>query len=265
MCCGRSSTGVLKSKTGFRSRGVGWRRHEILHARCQLQSPRREEWTRAAWQVPSAPVPTGSPPSKSTHGLPFHRPPLPKQQGQAAEPQPPSPSPIRDPTTYLLISTTLSSQTLPPTAPRQRVAHHASHQVRPPPQPTNSIGPSTSSITKLTPPLSLQTPPRSGRKALHHRLRHARPPQGDQGAAIRSLGAGVRPPLPSPSRHTLTPLTFYLFHSEAWRYKGNFTRFNRFRGSLPGLGTATVAFAAYCAYEHFFLKEEHHHAEEGHH
>ncbi|KAK0738305.1 NADH-ubiquinone oxidoreductase B12 subunit family-domain-containing protein [Schizothecium vesticola] len=53
--------------------------------------------------------------------------------------------------------------------------------------------------------------------------------------------------------------------AEAWRYKGNFSRFNRFRGSLPGLGTATVAFAAYCAYEHFFLKEEHHHAEEGHH
>ena len=46
--------------------------------------------------------------------------------------------------------------------------------------------------------------------------------------------------------------------SEAWRYTGPFTRWNRFKGTLPGLGTATVAFAAYCTYEYFFLTEDHH-------
>ncbi|KAJ4304159.1 hypothetical protein N0V88_001769 [Collariella sp. IMI 366227] len=52
--------------------------------------------------------------------------------------------------------------------------------------------------------------------------------------------------------------------SEAWRYTGRFSRFNRFKNSFPGLGIATVAFAGYCAYEHFFMKEEHHHGEEHH-
>jgi NADH-ubiquinone oxidoreductase B12 subunit family len=55
---------------------------------------------------------------------------------------------------------------------------------------------------------------------------------------------------------------------EAWRYTGPFTRFNRFRGSFPGLGIATVAFAAYCGYEYMFLKDDHGHGEghgEGHH
>ncbi|SPN98378.1 related to NADH-ubiquinone oxidoreductase B12 subunit [Cephalotrichum gorgonifer] len=47
--------------------------------------------------------------------------------------------------------------------------------------------------------------------------------------------------------------------NEAWRYTGPFTRWNRFKGTLPGLGTATVAFTIYCAYEHFFLQDEHHH------
>lgn len=50
---------------------------------------------------------------------------------------------------------------------------------------------------------------------------------------------------------------------EAWRYTGQFTRFNRFKTALPGLGTATVAFAAYCAYEYFFLDDGHH--GDGHH
>ncbi|KFY56187.1 hypothetical protein V497_06458 [Pseudogymnoascus sp. VKM F-4516 (FW-969)] len=50
---------------------------------------------------------------------------------------------------------------------------------------------------------------------------------------------------------------------EAWRYNGPFTRLKRFRGSFPGLGIATVAFAGYCAYEHFFLQDDHHH-EAGH-
>ncbi|KAH6624587.1 NADH-ubiquinone oxidoreductase B12 subunit family-domain-containing protein [Chaetomium sp. MPI-SDFR-AT-0129] len=46
--------------------------------------------------------------------------------------------------------------------------------------------------------------------------------------------------------------------NEAWRYTGRFSRWNRFRRALPGFGTASVAFAVYLAYEHFFLEEEHH-------
>jgi hypothetical protein len=49
------------------------------------------------------------------------------------------------------------------------------------------------------------------------------------------------------------------FHSEAWRYTGRFSRFNRFKSAFPGLGIATVAFAGYCLYEHFFMTEKHHH------
>ncbi|PHH72356.1 hypothetical protein CDD83_4987 [Cordyceps sp. RAO-2017] len=47
--------------------------------------------------------------------------------------------------------------------------------------------------------------------------------------------------------------------AEAWRYTGTFSRWNRFNSALPGLGTATVAFAGYCLYEHFFLNDDHHH------
>ncbi|KND92160.1 hypothetical protein TOPH_03110 [Tolypocladium ophioglossoides CBS 100239] len=36
-------------------------------------------------------------------------------------------------------------------------------------------------------------------------------------------------------------------------------------GTLPGLGTATVAFAGYCVYEHFFLDDGHYHGEEHNH
>ena len=50
--------------------------------------------------------------------------------------------------------------------------------------------------------------------------------------------------------------------SEAWRYHGPFTRWNRYRNALPGFGTAVVAFAGYCVFEHFFLTDEHHHGEE---
>ncbi|KAK3375097.1 hypothetical protein B0H63DRAFT_481840 [Podospora didyma] len=57
--------------------------------------------------------------------------------------------------------------------------------------------------------------------------------------------------------------------AEAWRYTGTFSRWNRFKAGFPGLGIATVAFAGYCAYEHFFLKGDHHHeaahGEEKHH
>ncbi|RDH35103.1 NADH-ubiquinone oxidoreductase B12 subunit family-domain-containing protein [Aspergillus welwitschiae] len=52
---------------------------------------------------------------------------------------------------------------------------------------------------------------------------------------------------------------------EAWRYTGPFSRFNRFKRIFPGFGIASVAFASYCAYEHFFLKDDHHHHGEGHH
>lgn len=49
--------------------------------------------------------------------------------------------------------------------------------------------------------------------------------------------------------------------SEAWRYTGPFTRFNRFRGAFPGLGIATVAFAGYLVYEQMFLTSSHGHGE----
>ena len=52
--------------------------------------------------------------------------------------------------------------------------------------------------------------------------------------------------------------------SEAWRYTGPFSRFNRFKGAFPGLGIATVAFAGYLAYEAVFVKDEHGHGEVGH-
>ncbi|KAK0722495.1 hypothetical protein B0T26DRAFT_702892 [Lasiosphaeria miniovina] len=51
---------------------------------------------------------------------------------------------------------------------------------------------------------------------------------------------------------------------EAWRYRGLNTRFNRFKRSVPGFGIATVAFAAYCTYEHFFLQDDHGHHDSGH-
>jgi NADH dehydrogenase (ubiquinone) 1 beta subcomplex subunit 3 len=49
--------------------------------------------------------------------------------------------------------------------------------------------------------------------------------------------------------------------SEAWRYQGPYTRWNRLKSGFPGLGIATVAFTAYCGYEYFFLEDEHHHGE----
>lgn len=48
---------------------------------------------------------------------------------------------------------------------------------------------------------------------------------------------------------------------DAWRYEGQFTRFNRFRNAFPGLGIAIVAFTGYCAVEKYILKpayDEHH-------
>lgn len=55
------------------------------------------------------------------------------------------------------------------------------------------------------------------------------------------------------SRHVLTPA------SEQWRYTGPFTRFNRFKGSFPGLGIATVAFAGYLVAEQLFFQDKGHH------
>lgn len=53
-------------------------------------------------------------------------------------------------------------------------------------------------------------------------------------------------------------LTLPAFISEIWRYSGPFTRWNRFKNSLPGFGIACVAFAGYCAYEQLFLKKDSH-------
>nr|POE65048.1 hypothetical protein CFP56_34716 [Quercus suber] len=55
---------------------------------------------------------------------------------------------------------------------------------------------------------------------------------------------------------------------EAWRYSGPFSRYNRFKGSFPGLGIATVAFAGYLVYEQMFMSSAHGHGDghgEGHH
>ncbi|CAD0114803.1 unnamed protein product [Aureobasidium uvarum] len=53
-------------------------------------------------------------------------------------------------------------------------------------------------------------------------------------------------------------LTGFDPQNEAWRYTGPFSRWNRFKGSFPGLGIATVAFAGYLAYEAVFLSDDHH-------
>lgn len=53
--------------------------------------------------------------------------------------------------------------------------------------------------------------------------------------------------------------------SEAWRYTGPFTRWNRLKGAFPGLGIATVAFAAYVVVEALYFPDTHHeHHEEKH-
>ena len=57
-----------------------------------------------------------------------------------------------------------------------------------------------------------------------------------------------------------------LTFSEAWRYTGPFTRWNRFRGLFPGFGIGLAAFGAYMVYEQMFLTSSHGHGhEEGHH
>lgn len=71
------------------------------------------------------------------------------------------------------------------------------------------------------------------------------------------------PLLPPPQLRSVADACLCCY-SEAWRYSGPFTRWNRFKGSFPGLGIATVAFAGYCVYEQLFMKDDHHH-DEGHH
>ncbi|KAI7867744.1 NADH-ubiquinone oxidoreductase B12 subunit family-domain-containing protein [Spinellus fusiger] len=46
---------------------------------------------------------------------------------------------------------------------------------------------------------------------------------------------------------------------EAWRRHSFFVKTNSVRSIFPGLGLATVAFAAYCGYEAIFLKDKKHH------
>ena len=75
----------------------------------------------------------------------------------------------------------------------------------------------------------------------------------------RSMGATVR----GSYARTWVRSVLTMGCREAWRYTGPFTRFNRFKTALPGLGTATVAFAIYCAAEWAFFAPEKHH-EDGH-
>ncbi|PFH55928.1 hypothetical protein XA68_17380 [Ophiocordyceps unilateralis] len=89
-------------------------------------------------------------------------------------------------------------------------------------------------------------------------LRAARTPKPNiTGFDIRALRASTGQPRYDPWER-----------AEAWRYTGTFSRWNRFKNALPGLGTAIVAFTAYCLYEHFFMEDEHHddsHAQGVHH
>jgi NADH dehydrogenase (ubiquinone) 1 beta subcomplex subunit 3 len=155
----------------------------------------------------------------------------------------------------------------------QRHRHHSKRRV-------------TKFRTPQTPP---QVPP-SHRPALHvtpastNRSKHKHDgPSNLQlgqdvfGQDLRSqgpLGCKAQPRRPMGKSVTAPPPSSASFAddvcagSEAWRYTGPFTRWNRFKGSFPGLGIATVAFAGYCVYEAIFLKEEHHHGAghgEGHH
>ncbi|RPB26858.1 hypothetical protein L211DRAFT_804467 [Terfezia boudieri ATCC MYA-4762] len=77
---------------------------------------------------------------------------------------------------------------------------------------------------------------------------------------------GFDPKSFDPTKHLLNtpPRKDPWARGETWRYAGPFTRWNRFKMALPGLGTATVAFAAYCAYEALFMKDDHQHGGEHH-
>lgn len=91
-------------------------------------------------------------------------------------------------------------------------------------------------------------------EAKYHGLRHPSHAGRSRPTQVRPLGETVSQPVSVfPNRQVLTT-----GHSEAWRYRGVFTRWNRFKGGLPGFGIAAVAFTAYCIYEHYFLSDPHH-------
>lgn len=48
---------------------------------------------------------------------------------------------------------------------------------------------------------------------------------------------------------------------DAWRYEGEFSRFNRFKAAFPGFGIAVAAFSVYLAYDKLIAKKDDH----GHH
>ena len=80
-------------------------------------------------------------------------------------------------------------------------------------------------------------------------------------ARKRSLGKKVRTPARIERQRVV--VRELILSSEAWRYTGPFTRWNRFKGAFPGLGIATVAFTGYVIVEALFFKDSHGH-EEGH-
>lgn len=49
--------------------------------------------------------------------------------------------------------------------------------------------------------------------------------------------------------HIYGSLCLLTMYSEAWRYTGPFTRWNRFKGAFPGFGYGLAAFLLYSAYE----------------
>lgn len=108
---------------------------------------------------------------------------------------------------------------------------------------------------------SAQSPTRHNAYEQPHRLQRQRI-QGCRLAPVclrqkGSLGQKVR--FPPSSVQELGSVAVANPTSETWRYTGPFSRFNRFKGLFPGFGIASVAFAGYCAYEHFFLQNDPHH------
>ncbi|KAK9469734.1 NADH-ubiquinone oxidoreductase B12 subunit family-domain-containing protein [Lipomyces arxii] len=62
----------------------------------------------------------------------------------------------------------------------------------------------------------------------------------------------------SPYRLASGPIKDPWERREAWRYTGQFSRFNRMKGMFPGLGLGTAAFVAYCIYEKLGEPASHH-------
>lgn len=46
---------------------------------------------------------------------------------------------------------------------------------------------------------------------------------------------------------------------DAWRYQGQFTRYNRFKNVFPGFGIGLGAFVLYVGYEQLTKTEDHGH------